>query len=381
MKRTNKRTHTLTHNTTRALQVRYYRLRVEQLDQVIEKQRQHGLPASCNAFVFLKSPLSVVAAQRIPFTQDPVIFRMCLAPDYDDICWNNLYLTTRQRKWRQSIGVAMVVLLFLLYAVPVGWVASLLSYQSLKKMGVNLSSSAATSVLSSASMTGFVMLLPQILDWIVRFEGEEAWSWNERRVLLYFFIFIVLHFFFLVAIGGSVLDIVRSVIAQPDLEELAKMLGRDFSGYAVHFSNFVAMQAFVAFPLKLLNLPVALVMAFRRWFARTDREAKEAYKPWALNYGSSYPYDLLPFIIGVSYSSISSFVLWFVAFFYAVGYFVVKYRMLYVCLPNYESGGLCWPGLVNRMVFGLLCKDFTLLGDHMYLSTACISRVLSVRSV
>jgi hypothetical protein len=49
------------------------------------------------------------------------------------------------------------------------------------------------------------------------------------------------------------------------------------------------------------------------------------------------------FIIGLTYSVIAPLVLPFVVAFFGFGYLVMKYQLMYVYIPQYESGGRFWP--------------------------------------
>ena len=55
------------------------------------------------------------------------------APEPRDIVWDNMSLSTNVTRTRQLIVLALIVLLFLFWAVPITALATLLSYEEIKK--------------------------------------------------------------------------------------------------------------------------------------------------------------------------------------------------------------------------------------------------------
>lgn len=259
--------------------------------------------------------------------------------------------------------MASVSLLFVLWTIPVGFVASLTTLSNLTSAfpwlapiihGHTALRQLLESFLSTVTLTLFIMVLPFILEVLGRFQGEESLSSLERNVFRRFFIFVVLEFFFLNTLGASLLSILEDFVQHPDFDSLVRLLGQSIPEYSTFFCSYIVLNGLVAFPIYLLNVGDL----FRVW----RKTGKGSHDGWHFNYGVEYPSYLLIFVISVCYSTIAPVILLFACMFFGVGYMFVKHQVLFVATPRYESGGLCWPLVFARMVVGLLCFQGTFMG-------------------
>jgi hypothetical protein len=82
----------------------------------------------------------------------------------------------------------------------------------------------------------------------------------------------------------------------------------------------------------------------------------------SFRYGHEAPKHLLVFTLGTVYSVINPVILPLAALYFALGFVVLKYKMLYVYLPLYEGEGFIWPLLVRCMLLSLVILHLTLIG-------------------
>lgn len=133
-------------------------------------------------------------------------------------------------------------------------------------------------------------------------------------------------------------------------------------------SNYVILQGVAVFPAQILLAGPLLLTWFLRvasWTRNTPRQTSDSYYPSVLtciNYGIIYPVPILIFVIGLTYAPIAPIILPFCALFYAIGYFVNKYMIMYVHIPRYESRGNASIFVVNRCLFGLGVMQLTMMG-------------------
>jgi hypothetical protein len=102
-----------------------------------------------------------------------------------------------------------------------------------------------------------------------------------------------------------------------------------------------------------------------------------------VNYGTVAPAILVIFVIVLSYAMVAPLILPFGAAYFAIGYVVWKNQvrgiadatsmrpapptrayaqLLYVYIPQYESGGRLWPKLFKYMLTGLFIAQLTIVG-------------------
>jgi hypothetical protein len=96
--------------------------------------------------------------------------------------------------------------------------------------------------------------------------------------------------------------------------------------------------------------------------ARTARSRRAAREACSFRYGHEAPKQLLVYTLGTVYSVVNPVIVPFAAIYFAFGFVVLKYKMLYVFLPKYEGEGFVWPLLVRGMLLSLIILHLTLLG-------------------
>ncbi len=97
------------------------------------------------------------------------------------------------------------------------------------------------------------------------------------------------------------------------------------------------------------------------------------------------------FAIGFTYTPIAPFIVpWSLAYF-LISYLVGKYLLIYVHNPEYDSGGLFWPVLFNRVItgnslrvrftiiyitfIGMVVGQLTIIGAFVFKTNAAVALV------
>lgn len=270
---------------------------------------------------------------------------------------------------RNLAGLVMVAALTLLSTIPIAAIAAITTLPNLIKY---LPDAVGNAILSNAGLSGFLSgflpslanviflaLLPGILTAIAKFQGLQSHSWIERRMARYFFVFAVCSFFIAQTLASSLLATISEIQTVNDVIDLLAVSVPKF-GY--FFSIFILMQAFVTLPLALVD-PGTLVSSWlAHRFAKTERGVKAANTPGSISYGMEYSNHLLVFVLAVSYAMIQPVILVFATMYFAIGYIVAKYKVLFVAVPKYESGGQFFPNLFAHMCAGLFLAQLTLIG-------------------
>lgn len=71
---------------------------------------------------------------------------------------------------------------------------------------------------------------------------------------------------------------------------------------------------------------------------------------------------MLLFVVGLTYAPISPLIIPFCALFFHLAHFIYKYLLLFVHIPQYESGGIHTNIAVKRCLVGLLLMQLTMMG-------------------
>lgn len=312
-------------------------------------------------------------ASMVTLDTTPFAFRCRLAPELRDVCWENLGMHHRVKNIRALLGHATVFALIVFSFIPIAAISAITTLPNLTKI---LPAPVADYINSQPVLSGFLSgflpslanlvflaLLPIMLMAIAKFEGLEAYSWIEQRMSSFFFAFCVLTFFIAQTLAGSLLNSLTKIMENFNINDIIALLANSIPQYGYFFGILILMRAFVTLPLSLLA-PGPLVITFlKRHFAvTTERQLRVVEKAAPICYGQEFPNHLMIFVIATSYAMIQPVIMLFAATYFAIGYLVSKYRVLYVAFPEYESGGLYWPGVFSRMCMGLFVSELTLIG-------------------
>jgi len=100
---------------------------------------------------------------------------------------------------------------------------------------------------------------------------------------------------------------------------------------------------------------------FRR-LADSEEGRQTASTPPSVDYGTAYVKHLFVFLIGFAYSPISPVVSLFVCFYFVLGSVTAQYQCVYLFCPKYETNGLFFPQLLDRLAAVVAVSVLSLIG-------------------
>jgi len=289
------------------------------------------------------------------------------------VYWDNLNLPPSELGVRTVVINVIVFFLIFFWAGPVGVFSSFLSLASLDKIFPGISKLAGAHPLLKSVIQGFLptvgvviflAVVPTILVALCRRQGIQSHSEIAQSLFNKYFIFILFNVVLVFTIVGTWAQAVNKVYH--NLGELTLLLAVSLPRVAPFFVNYTILRGIGLFPLQLLQIAdVFRHVFFQGFFSKTPRDYAEARAPPELPYGVVYSNATLAFVIILIYSCIKPLILVFGVIYFAVGYLVFKYQLLYVYFHPNESGGQTWPMVYNRIMVGLLIFQNTMLGFFM----------------
>lgn len=102
-------------------------------DEAVRKRRAGRFKPTNVAFVTFKDLADAQIAAQVAHYPQPNAMFTALAPDPRDIHWHNMLLSSTEVQTRRLLVLGAVVALLFFWAIPVGALASLLSYEAIKK--------------------------------------------------------------------------------------------------------------------------------------------------------------------------------------------------------------------------------------------------------
>ncbi|KAG0373494.1 hypothetical protein BGX24_011626 [Mortierella sp. AD032] len=353
--------------------IEHYREVFATLDKAVQKMRLSRVYATTSiGFVtFEEMQHAQILAQTVN-TQETLSCETFMAPEPRDVYWDNLNLPPSELGVRMIVINVIVFLLVFFWAGPVGVFSSFLNLDSLDRIFPGISKIADMSPILKSLIQGFLptvgviiflAVVPRILLSLCRQQGIQSHSEIARSLYNKYFTFILFNVVLVFTIVGTWAQAVNKVYH--NVGELALLLAQSLPRVAPFFVNYTILRGIGLFPMQLLQLPDIVNLTIQRLFSRTPRDYAEARAPPELPYGVVYSNATLAFVVILIYSCIKPMILVFGVIYFAVGYLVFKYQLLYVYFHPNESGGQIWPMVYNRLTLGLVTFQLTMLGLFM----------------
>ncbi|KAF9928899.1 hypothetical protein FBU30_002041 [Linnemannia zychae] len=351
----------------------HYREVFATLDKAVQKMRLSRVYATTSiGFVTFEEMHAAQILSQTVNTQETLSCETFMAPEPRDVYWDNLNLPPSELGVRTVVINVVVFLLIFFWAGPVGVFSSFLNLDSLDRIFPGISNIADMSPLLKSLIQGFLptvgviiflAVVPRILLSLCRQQGIQSHSEIARSLYNKYFNFILFNVVLVFTIIGTWAQTVNKVYH--NVGELALLLAQSLPRVAPFFVNYTILRGIGLFPMQLLQLADIVNLSIQKMFSRTPRDYAEARAPPELHYGVVYSNATLVFVVILIYSCIKPMILVFGVIYFAVGYLVFKYQLLYVYFHPNESGGQIWPMVYNRLTFGLVTFQLTMLGLFM----------------
>jgi len=347
----------------------FYLYHIQYLDEQLMRRSQYRYPVKNAGFVTFKTARAYAAALRMCTTSIPEKFLVDAAPEPREILWDGI---TRPRRWRQSMhGLMLVAHFFLVFfwIVPVGFVSSLTSLEALSSQMKWLKDITDASpairgflqgFLPALAMIVFMAILPLILRTMAFIEGIESESKLDVFIFKRYFVFQLFNFFLVTCIAGSVLKQLDAIMNQPTM--IVQLLASSLPQTADVFMSYILVRTLTAIPLELSMIVPLILKEFFRHFAMTPAEFLSLWAGERFFYGKNLPEMVLIAIIGIAFTPIQPLMPILCMGYFGFAYFSYKHQFIFMLVQPFETGGKHWPLIFNRIIFGSVIAQLTLIG-------------------
>ncbi|KAF8218298.1 hypothetical protein K438DRAFT_1796640 [Mycena galopus ATCC 62051] len=362
----------------------YLEAQFKDIDEKVRKRRLARFKSTQVAFVSFEKMSSAQMAIQVVHSPHVMTCKTYPAPEPRDIVWSNMTPSQLSIQTRDIFVLGMIALLFFTWIFPITALASLLSYDEIKKtmpwLGRLIDSNDQVRAIVQNSLPSVAMItlnacLPFLLEGLTYQQGYRARSWIEYSLLKKYFLFLLINVVFIFLLATTYLQLLYELANFPAKipEKIARALqagkARNF------FLSYAILQAFGIVPLQLLNLGVTIPRFFRLFVTRTPRDFAELNAPPMINYGIVYPQAILMFVITMLYSVTQPLILIFGAIYFGNSYVVYKYKLLFVFYKPYESQGQAWPITFVRLIWGVLIFLIFMTGFFLLQNTYATSKL------
>ncbi|KAI1779545.1 DUF221-domain-containing protein [Hypoxylon cercidicola] len=346
----------------------YYEEKLHRLDEKIRNARSKEYTPTDTAFVTMDSIAACQMAVQATVDPRPGQLLSKPAPAPSDVIWKNTYAPRYRRRIQSWAVTIFISFLSIIWLLPVAVLASLLSICGIEKVSPSLAHALEEHDITRAFVqTGLPtlvvsllnVLVPYLYDYLSNIQGMVSQGDVELSTISKNFFFIFFNIFVVYAVSGSAAlsdfwSIIRDSLS--DTQSIAKRIAGSIQNLNKFYLNFIMLQGFGLFPFKLLQFGSISIYTIYRMGAKTPRDFAELVQPSLFNYGFYLPTALLVFILCLVYSILpgAHIVLFLGLCYFALGYFVYKYQLLYsMDQPQHATGG-AWAIICGRIVVGLI---------------------------
>ena len=299
-----------------------------------------------------------------------------LAPKPNDLVWKNLKMLKKQRNWQNFINNLWVALLTVVWIAPNVLISVFLS--NLTHLGLVWEAfdeslkahqawwSVFQGVAAPAITTAFYYYLPSIFRRLCMNGGDVTKTSRERHVMQKLYTFFVVNNLIVFSLFSAIFGFISSAVnasenhsawdAVTDSKPFYKIITTlcQVSPYWVSW----LLQRNLGAAVDLSQLVNLAWGSFSRHFlSPTPRELIELSAPQPFDYASYYNYFCFYSTVAFCYAGLQPLALPVCAFYFFIDSWIKKYLLLYVFITKYESGGMFWRTLINRVLV------FTVLGN------------------
>jgi hypothetical protein len=358
--------------------INYYEEKLRRLDDEITALRKREFEATPLAFVTLDSVASAQMAIQAVLDPSPLQLLANSCPAPSDVVWSNTYLPRSKRMmraWGITILIGLLTIVWSFLLVPIAGVLNTCSIHAVWPSFADLLDShvvlqsLVNTQLPTLALTLLNVAVPYVYDWLSNLQGMISQGDVELSVISKNFFFTFFNFFIIfttLSTASGFIDMLQQFGNQlSKTSEIANALALSLQKVLPFYVNFIILQAFGLFPLRLMELGALTLYPINLIGSKTPRDYAELVQPPVFSYGFFLPQTMLIFIICMVYSVLreSWRVLLAGLAYFMIGHFVHKYQLLYAMEHRQHATGRGWMMMCDRVIVGMVLFQLTTAGQ------------------
>jgi hypothetical protein len=247
--------------------INYYAEKLRRVDEDIRILRKKDFEATGLAFVTMDSVASAQMAIQAVLDPSPLQLLANNSPAPSDVVWSNTYLSRNQRifrSWSITFLIGMLSVFWTSLLVPIAGALNTCSihevFPGLADALANhpLLQSLVNTQLPTFALTLINVLVPFLYDWLANMQGMISQGDVELSVISKNFFFTFFNFFILFTVLGTASGFLAMLHKFAEkftsATQIAYALAQSLSNLLGFYTNFIILQAFGLFPLRLMEL-------------------------------------------------------------------------------------------------------------------------------
>jgi hypothetical protein len=262
----------------------YYEEKLRRIDEEIRALRKKEFEATPLAFVTMDSVASAQMAIQAVLDPSPLQLLANTSPAPSDVVWSNTYLSRNQRiirSWSITVAIGILSVFWTTLFVPI---AAALNTCSIMEVFPGLADiladhdileSLVNTQLPTLTLTLINVAVPFLYDWLANMQGMISQGDVELSVISKNFFFVFFNFFILFTVLGTASGFVarwsRFAEKLTSATQIAYALAQSLSDLLGFYTNFILLQGFGLFPLRLMEFGALSLYPVYLMGAKTPR--------------------------------------------------------------------------------------------------------------
>jgi len=343
----------------------------KQITDLREEYKSDGARPASAIFVEFDSQLHAHQAyQQINHHHPLALQPRFIGVPPSNIKWKNLSMQPSVRIGKSYTGIALIIAITILWAIPVGIVGTI---SNIKYLADNYQWLSWINKLPP-SIIGLVQgyLPPFALSFITSYvpfwfrdiaelSGEPTAQSAENMVQKWYFIFQFLQVFLVTTLSSGAATIIKQVTEQPG--NIPSLLAENLPKSSNFYLTYFTLQGLSKAADQVVKYSDVLQYLFFKRIAKTPRQKYDLeIKMKGLFYGSNYPKFTNMAVIAIVYSCIAPLVLGFALVGFTLFYATYRYLLLYSNSAKLEMKGECHGRAMQQMLAGVYVSELCLIG-------------------
>ncbi|KAG0088429.1 hypothetical protein BGZ93_010425, partial [Podila epicladia] len=356
-----------------------YRSELSNMNSAIVARQQAGMQGMhgnekenmmSSAFIQFNHQLGAhLAAQSVVHRKTLTMSPRHLEVHPQDVLWDNLGYSLKERNVRKTIAMVLAFFLIALWTIPVTFVASVASLDTIVQFapflsGVyNLPKSVVgiiQGLLPPIGLALLMMVLPIILYKLAHLGGEVLSTRKTLQVVTSYHWFSVVHVLLVTTLANGIFAAVQEIKENPT--SVMNMLASTLPQASTFFLSFILLS-FIQIPLMLLQIGPLIVYHIGKFTSSTPRQMFATERTMgSVDWGMTIPVHTIAFSIGLLYSTIQPLILPLMVIYFGLYYLAFRHLFLYVYRQPFDSGGLIYPRIVDQMYVAVILFEIVMMG-------------------
>ncbi len=352
----------------------YYKKRIPELNEEIE-ELQNGYkltnPMNSVAVEFVNLSYAQVAFQQEPYDQPQYFTPRQFGVEPSDIFWPNMQIFWWERISRRAIGVSIITVLVIFWAIPSAFVGMIsnLTYLTNKltflRFIYKLPSSLlglVTSLLPTVMMTILMMILPMFIRFVAKLSGAISIQQIEYYTQQSYFAFQVIQVFLVTTVASSITSVITQIMDRPS--SVMSLLSSNLPKCSNFFVSYVLFQGFSISGGALLQVVTLILFYFLgQLLDNTPRKKWIRFNDiGSYSWGTTFPVYTNLAVITFAYCIISPVILLFAGVSFLILYICYQNNINYVYGQAPDALGIYYVRALFQSMVGIYLGEICLMG-------------------